>query len=154
MIVNTTLRALLEDTPALSNEWKEKLTTWLKIILQDEFPPVFHMQLEMINSMIAIEKEIQETRNTRSELKRRIPKFKQANDFPSIVQTQKEIFELERTIDSLLYQRETICRPKTSVNGILNVCCIPSLALKRMSNAFMKHCRLKVWLVSQQRSRN
>ena len=61
----------------------------------------------MIDSLIAMEKEIQKLQEQRGNLKKLIAQLKVTNDLPRIVNTQREISELEKTIDGLRYQRET-----------------------------------------------
>jgi hypothetical protein len=108
VIINSPITASLKGTPTLNGDWQEQLRSWLAIIVGVDFPPVFFTQLEMLDSVIAIEREIQKTRMQAGNLKKLIPQFKLTNELPRIIDTQREISELERKIQSLQYQRETV----------------------------------------------
>lgn len=61
----------------------------------------------MLDSLIGIEGEIQKIRERAGSLKKLIPEFKRTNEPPRIIDTQREISELEGKVASLNYQRET-----------------------------------------------
>lgn len=108
LIVNSSISRLLKDVPTLSTDWQAQLRSWLVTILQEDFPPVFAAQREMLESIIQVEEEIQKLRLQRADLKRLLHQFKVGNQMPRVIDTQSEVSKVEEKIESLRYQRETV----------------------------------------------
>ena len=58
MIINADTNHLLKRAPTISQDWISTCETWLKIVLNREYQPVFEAQLEMVTAVLGIEEEV------------------------------------------------------------------------------------------------
>ena len=108
MLVNCAVNSVLKTPPCINPDQAERLITWLKIVGQSEFPPVFFAQLEMLDEILAIEKQIQESNVLRKRLKIEIPELKRQNRFDAMKSNQEEITRQEQIADCLRYYRDCV----------------------------------------------
>ena len=108
MIFNTDPNRLFKIPPNLAREWRDKLEGWLTIAVGRFFEPVFTLQMQMVDELVALEKRILASRHRAKSLLAEIPKLKANGSLGLIKLVQQEATGLRVEAEALTYTRNCI----------------------------------------------
>ena len=108
MIVNADTRNLLKPPPNVSEEWRERLTQWLKIVRGESFAAVYTLQRDMIDHLVALESEIQDLKSRAKALTAEIRTLKANGQLEQVRKNQQQATELNSEATGLFYTRHCV----------------------------------------------
>lgn len=108
MIVNTALGSPFRQDSKIPLGWQRLLTTWVTLLLGEDFNAVFDLQLRMVQAILELESSIKDLRTRSAALRIGLKELKRSAGLDEVRKRQREADQLRNEAETLSYLRQCI----------------------------------------------